>query len=127
MGILLDTSVLIDVERGVAALPGEGEDTAIAAITAAELLRGVHRADRVHRARREAFVEQLLVTIPTVPFTLSIARVHARLWAEIDAHDRYPGAHDLEIAATAVALDWALATTNTRDFEGIPGLRLMRP
>ena len=125
MAVLLDTSVLIDVERGLRTLP-QDEDAAIAVITASELLQGVLRAVPPHRVRREAFVEQLLATVPAIPFTLPIARAHARLWADLRAAGRVPGAHDLIVAATALAIDWPLATLNRRHFEGIPGLRLWR-
>lgn len=124
MGTLLDTSFLIDVERGAAAL-SEAEDVAIAAITASELLHGAHRADRAHRAGRLAFVEWVLDTIPTQPFTLQLARIHSRLWAEREAAGKPLGAHDLLVASTAIALGFDLATTDRRAFSGIPGLRLL--
>ena len=125
MAVLLDTSVLIDVERGARSLPDEDE-MAIAAITASELLHGVHRATARYRVLRETFVEQLLAEVPTVPFTLAVARVHARLWTELLAAGRLPGAHDLLVAATAIAIDWPLATLNRRHFDGVPGLRTYR-
>jgi tRNA(fMet)-specific endonuclease VapC len=123
VGTLVDTSVLIGVERGARALELD-EEHAIAAITAAELLHGVHRASAAERARREAFVEGLLAEVPTIPFTLAIARVHARLWAELAMAGRVPGAHDLMVAATAVALDWPLLTLDRRGFARMRGLRL---
>ena len=123
MGVVLDTSFLIDHERGRRELPAE-EDLVIAAITASELLHGVHRAGVGHRPAREAFVEGVLAAIPMIPFTLPIARVHARLWAELAAKRRTFGAHDLIVAATAVALDWPLVTLDRRGFVGVPGLRL---
>ena len=42
---------------------GPAEDVAIAAITASELLHGVHRASAEHQARREAFVEAVLAVV----------------------------------------------------------------
>lgn len=124
MGTILDTSLLIDVERGSARIPDD-EEVAVAAITAAELLHGVHRADRSRRAAREAFVEGVLSTIRTVPFDLHVARVHARLWAELAATGRTPGAHDLQVAATAVALGWSVAATDRRAFQNIPRLNVL--
>lgn len=125
MGTILDTTVLIGPERTRDALPAT-EDVAIAAITASELLQGVHRADARHRPAREAFVEGILAIVPTVPFSLRVARVHARLWAELASRGRMPGAHDLIVASTAVALGWRLATLDRRAFERIPGLELVR-
>lgn len=128
MGTLLDSSVLIRLERSAAALnlPDE-EDVAIAAITASELLHGVHRADPAHRAEREAFVEHVLRVFPVQPFDLPIARVHARLWADLAASGRLIGPHDLMIAATALALGWSVATYNPGEFGRVPGLRLRTP
>lgn len=123
MGVVLDTSFLIDHERGRHGLPIE-EELAIAAITASELLHGVHRADPAHRPRREAFVEGILASVPVIPFTLPIGRIHARLWAELAAKRRVLGAHDLMVAATALALDWPLVTLDRKGFVGVPGLRL---
>src|SRR5438093_13650518 len=125
MGTLLDTSILIDIERGRGAIPTT-EDTAIAAITASELLQGVLRADRAHRTTRESFVEGILATLPTIPFSLRVARVHARIWAELAAARITVDAANLEIAATTIALGWELATLDPRDFARISGLRLAR-
>jgi tRNA(fMet)-specific endonuclease VapC len=123
MGTLLDTSILIDIERGRGAIPTTDE-TAIAAITASELLQGVLRADRAHRTVRESFVEGILAMLPTIPFSLQIARVHARIWADLAAARVTVDAADLEVAATTIALGWELATLNRRDFARIAGLRL---
>lgn len=130
MGILIDSSVFIAAERGRLSLDAhlagqEQEPVVISAITASELLHGVQRAvDRQHRVQREQFVEAILSRSPVVEFGLEAARVHARLWAELVARGELVGAHDLLIAATAVALDFQVATANARDFQRIPGLRV---
>jgi predicted nucleic acid-binding protein len=127
---LIDASVLIAAERGRlnldAMLAEHGdEEIAIAAITASELLHGVHRAVRTKdRTRREAFVEQLLAHLPVIPFDLLVARVHARLWAELAAKGFAVGAHDLLIGATAIATGATVATRDARSFVQIPGLSL---
>lgn len=70
MGAVIDSSVFIAAERGKLVfervLRDYGDEpVAIAAVTASELLHGVHRAvDPSHRARREAFVERLLADCP---------------------------------------------------------------
>ena len=125
MGTLLDTSILIDIERGRGAIPTTDE-TAIAAITASELLQGVLRADRAHRTVRESFVEGILAMLPTIPFSLQVARVHARIWADLASARVTVDAADLEVAATTIALGWELATLNRRGFARIAGLRLAR-
>jgi len=130
VGILIDSSVLIAAERGRLALAEhirgqEQEPVALSALTASELLHGVHRAnDLQRRSRRERFVEAILTRFPVVEFGLEAARVHARLWAELLERGHVVGAHDLIIGATAIAMDFQVATVNTRDFEQIPGLRV---
>jgi tRNA(fMet)-specific endonuclease VapC len=85
VGTLIDSSVLIDVERGRLDLGDllrgrADEDFAISAVTASELLHGVHRAKvAAQRSVREAFVEGLLAQLPVIPFDLMTARIHARL------------------------------------------------
>jgi predicted nucleic acid-binding protein len=132
VGTLIDTSVLIAVQRGQldpAQLADEDEDeaVAIAAITASELLHGVHRlSSAVSRTRAERFVERLLAGIPVVAFDLDVARVHARLDAELSATGAAVGDADLMIAATAVWLDYRIATRDLRSFPKIAGLDVVR-
>ena len=123
MGTLIDTSVLIEIERRWPTLD-VNQDVAIAAITASQLLHGVLRSDAAHRAQRESFVEAVIATVPTIPFSLRIARVHAGLWAQLAARHRTIAPHDLIVAATAISLGWDLATFDRRHFSGVPGLRL---
>ena len=111
----LDTALLHDA--------GEDEAIAIAAITASELLHGVHRLTSVvARTRAERFVEHLLDSIPVIPFDLDVARVHARLDAELSAQGASVGDADLMIAATAVWFDYRVATRDLRSFPRIVGL-----
>jgi tRNA(fMet)-specific endonuclease VapC len=125
VGTVLDTSVLIEAERARLGLDlPPDEEVAIAAITASELLHGVYRADRARRTQRAAFVELVLRTLDTLPVDLATARVHARLWSDLAQEGITMGAHDLLIAATALARGWTLATLNAREFARIPGLRL---
>jgi tRNA(fMet)-specific endonuclease VapC len=131
MATLIDSSVLIAAERGQLDLDTlltaqSQEEVALAAITASELLHGIHRAVRLpDRTRREAFVEQLLAHIPVVPFDLLVARVHARLWARLAAKGLAIGAHDLLIGATAIASGARVATRDVRSFRQIPGLAIV--
>lgn len=141
MGTVLDTTVFIELERAIRALPaeramtevsqrleiqlGESEDVGIAAITASELLHGVHRATEEHRARRETFVESILAAFPVIAFDLLVARVHARLWAGLVSSGGEVGAHDQLVAATALSAGWRIGTANIRHFNRIPGLDVM--
>lgn len=128
MGVLIDSSVLIAAERGRLDLDARARGRAdeaigIATITASELLHGVHRADSAtRRHRREAWVESVLAAIPVLPFDLTAARIHARLWAELLAAGAMVGAHDLLVASTALAAGFSVATRDLRSFPHIPGL-----
>jgi tRNA(fMet)-specific endonuclease VapC len=127
-GILIDTSVLVDAERDsqvLEQLPADARH-AISVITVSELLHGVHRAapDRV-RIRRQVVVEALLAAIEQLPITPRIARLHAQIWAEMQAKGEIIGAHDLWIAATALAHGFTLATANAGEFERVPALELL--
>ena len=132
MGTLVDTSSLIAAERGELDLEqvlreSHDDEVAIAAITASELLHGVHRLKGgLKQARAERFVEQLLDRLPVMPFDLAAARAHARLSAELAAKGTPVGAHDLIIAATAVSLDFDVATRDLKSFPRIAGLTLRR-
>ena len=129
--MILDTSVLVAAERGTVRLEpfldslGDAP-VAIAAITAAELLHGCHRAaDPGVRARRFAFVEALLDLMPVLPFGLAEARRHAELWAHLAREGTVIGPHDLLIGATALAQGHLLATLNRKEFSRVAGLGLV--
>lgn len=132
MGIVIDSSVLIAWERKRLDLETQlaehvEEDFAISAMTAFELLHGVHRATTpAQRSQREAFVEGLLLRVPDFPFGLVTARVHARLSAELSANKTPVGPHDLIIAATAMANGYSVAAHDERSFPKIPGLIFLR-
>lgn len=129
MAVLIDTSVLVAEERSggvVEALVGE-ELAALSVITVSELLHGALRADAAHRMTRTAFVEAILHGYVSVPITHRVARVHAGLWSQLATAGRMIGSHDLWIAATALTHGLSVATLDTRDFERIPGLRVLTP
>jgi len=129
MGIILDSSVLVaferrrfDLERLLTAHPSP----AIAAITAAELLIGVERADTLERrARRRSFVENLFALMPIIPFDLTQARLYAERFAELASRGIVIGDRDLQIAVTALNLNFELATLNVGEFQRVTGLRLV--
>lgn len=131
MGLILDSSLLIAEERGkfdMARFLGEflDEQVAISAITASELLHGVERAqDPQRKARREAHVQQVINSLVVVPFDLEQAKVHARIWAELAAKGQMIGPHDLQIAASCVALGYRLGTLNVDEFARVAGLEVV--
>jgi tRNA(fMet)-specific endonuclease VapC len=124
--VILDTGVLIAIERGtldVDATLGL-DDAAIAAITAMELLVGVERADSAHRQARAVRVEAILSGLPVEPYNVGVARVHARLAVMAMTKGRPRSSNDMMIAATAAATSRILLTTDaSAGFDQLTGVR----
>jgi len=123
--LILDSEVLIATERAGKHLNGvidDDDDVAIAAISAAELLTGVNLADAAHRDKRTAFVRSVLDTIPIEAYDLSVARAHADLLAHVRRAGRPRGAHDLIIAATAIATDRIVVSADSKAYADLPGV-----
>ena len=127
--MIVDSSILIAFEKRrfyLERLLAEHPSPAIAAVTAAELLIGVERADTPERrARRESFVENILSRVPIVPFDLPQARLFAVRFAELAGRGEVIGDRDLQIAVTALHIDYELATLNVREFQRVTGLKLV--
>lgn len=117
---LLDTSVLIDHDLvDPALLPDE---TAIAAISLAELAAGPHAtSDEQERARRQDRLQWAAATWDALPFEAEAARLYGRLFAATRAAGRSSRTRvaDLFIAATAAAHGLPLYTRNPSDFAGL--------
>lgn len=130
MGVILDTSVLIAIERNSLDIEKlikgrENEPFGISAITASELLHGVHRADsEKRRLKREAYVEKIIETFPIYPFDLGAARIYARIWANLAKKGISIGAHNLMIASTTISLGFSVVTSDIRDYGKIKGLKV---
>lgn len=130
MGVLIDSSVLIGLERGRAAIADqlsgrEDEEFFLSVVSASELLHGVHRAKAPDaRARRSAFVEAVLSRFPLLAIDLPTARTHSQLWAELVSTGKMIGPHDLWIAAACIAHGLTLVTGNVREFQRVPGLAI---
>jgi predicted nucleic acid-binding protein len=128
MGILIDTNILIGWEKGRLDLAAEintrGEDSIyVSVITVSELLHGIHRAkDSAIIQGRTGFVEGLIGRFPVLSVDLATARVHARLWADLEAAGTPIGAHDTWIAATCLQHGLTLVTDNVREFLRVPAL-----
>ncbi|MCI5146343.1 MAG: type II toxin-antitoxin system VapC family toxin [Candidatus Electrothrix sp. AR3] len=127
MGLILDMNVFIHSERSGGSIDfsqwEEYGDVYISAVTASELLVGVHYAKTdAQRTRRSAFVEAVLARVPVLSFATEEARIHAGLFAALSRQGQMIGAHDLMIAATAIKHNCAVLTENIRDFERVPGL-----
>ena len=130
MGVILDTSVLIEAERREFEIDKFTENRGdeifgLSVITAAELLHGVHRADSTkRRLKRSAYVEKVIELFPVYVFDISTARIYSELWSDLSSKGIQIGAHDLIIGFTALSLGFSVATFNLRHFERIEGLKV---
>jgi predicted nucleic acid-binding protein len=134
---LLDTNILI-LRRWIdpAELPDE---MAISAITLAELSAGPHEVRRndeqsaydehVERARRLDVLQRAESEFDPVPFDAEAARIYGRVSAAVIASGRKPRRRmvDLMIAASAIAENLPLFTTNPDDFNGLHDLLTVVP
>ena len=98
------------------------DDVAVAAVTVAELLDGVELADVANQSRRRALVDSIVTTIPVEDYDLDVARSHALLLAHAHRSGRRRGAHDLIIAATALARGRIVVTADRGGFGDLPGV-----
>lgn len=96
------------------------DDVAIAAITVAELSVGVELAEGRTRRNRSDFLDGVLEEVPVIDYDLEVARAHARLLVAVRRQGRPRGAHDLVIAATAVASDRVVVTADAGAFDDLP-------
>jgi len=65
--------------------------------------------------------------LEVVPLDAALARVHARLWAQLSAAGQMIGPHDLLVAATAMHRRWAVGTFNAGEFRHIQDLVVVKP
>lgn len=110
------------------------DEMAISAVTLAELSAGPYcvlpnsEQDRYdeheERARRTEVLQRAESEFDPVPFDAEVARIYGRVTAAVIAAGRKPRrrATDLMIAATAIAEDLPLYTTNPGDYTGLEKL-----
>ena len=117
---VLDTSVVVDHDLvDPALLPDE---SAIAAVTLAELAAGPHAtSDEQERARRQDRLQWAAATWDPLPFDTEAARTYGRVFAATKAAGRSSRTHlaDLLIASTAAANGLPLYTRNPADLAGL--------
>lgn len=120
---LLDTSVVIDHDViDPALLPDE---SAIAAITLAELAAGPHATDdQDERARRQDRLQWATSTWEPLPFDGDAARLYGRMFAAARAAGQTSRSRlaDLLIAATAAAYGLPVYTRNPADFDALKAI-----
>jgi tRNA(fMet)-specific endonuclease VapC len=124
--LLFDTTFLVDAERSATDLDdafADDDEVAIAAITAAELRVGVLLSSGKKRASRLAFLDDVLAVIPVLDYDRAVAEVHAELLVHVRHEGRPRGAHDLIIAATAMATFRTVVSADDVAFTNLPGVQ----
>jgi hypothetical protein len=120
---LLDTSVVIDLPSiDPARLPDE---SAVAAITLAELAVGPHAtSDLDETARRQDRLQWVAATWEALPFDADAARAYGRVFAAVRGARRshQPRLAGLLVAATAIANGLPLYTRNVADVAPLASL-----
>ncbi|MGH7544679.1 MAG: type II toxin-antitoxin system VapC family toxin [Gemmatimonadota bacterium] len=135
MGLVLDTSALVALERGAGGARDWGEALAVVgdepvvlpAIVYAELLAGVRLADTRRRAAaRRAKIDALVSRVPMLEFGAGAAEWWAQLFAQLSRKGRLVPANDLIVAATARDLEFGVLVgpVDEAHFRRVPRLRV---
>lgn len=129
VGLVLDTSALVELERMVAReqagdLPWD-EELLLPAIVWAEALIGVRLADTPLRAaQRRARLEALRDRIPIEPFSAAVAEHYADIFAELMQTGTLIPQNDIAVAATARAASFGVLVgpRDEKHFQRVPRL-----
>ena len=136
LGLIVDSSILIEAERKGQTVTqllehirqtfGEVE-IAACAVSIAELVHGIHRAQSPEmRQRRREFVDELKRHVPVHPITEETAEIIGRISGEQAARGIKLPFTDLAIGASALEQNFGVATLNGRHFDKIPNLVVKR-
>jgi tRNA(fMet)-specific endonuclease VapC len=133
VGIVLDTSALVVLERSATSLERAlsehlDEPMAIPMVVWAELLVGVRMAGSPDTAaRRRARLEQLRLHVPLLPFDAAIAEHYADIFAECIRNGRMIPQNDMAVAATARKLGYSVVVGDRDEahFRGIRHLQVI--
>jgi predicted nucleic acid-binding protein len=123
---LIDTDILIDAARAFAdgvnflAAQRAANGIAISIVSAMEMVAGCPNPQSVAR------VQTFLAAVRIVPIS-ETASIQALHWMEQFSPGYGLTIPDALIAATAVEQQLPLYTRNTRHFQMLPGLQLIRP
>jgi tRNA(fMet)-specific endonuclease VapC len=137
LGLVLDSSLMIDAERkhltveefldSIRQRFGEIEVT-MSAVSLAELVHGIARANTPERrTRRRAFIDELKKHVPVQALTDSTAEIAGTIGGEQAAKGITIPTDDLLIGSSAIEQGYAIATLNVRHFELIPSLKVLKP
>lgn len=121
--ILLDTSVLIDLDD-VEFGGYESAVPAVSAVSVAELAFGLDVDDPIERRARGERYRAVLEQFDVLPFDIGAAEIYGTMAAAVRSAGRNPRPRrmDLLIAATGSAYSMPMLTRNPDDFAGLERL-----
>jgi predicted nucleic acid-binding protein len=136
MGLILDSSVAIAVERRgenvtqmlkqIVAATGD-QRTVLSSVGLTELVHGIYRAQSAQaRSRRDSFIRELLSVVEVYPFTKETALLAGKIDGEQQGKGVVIPFVDLLIGATALEVGYSILTFNVRHFRLIPGLTVLQ-
>ena len=99
--------------------PGEG---AISVITYGELAYGAYKSS--DPKKRLAWLERLTGLLPVLPLPDRTGDAYGRIRSYLEAAGEVVGAHDLWIAAHALASGLVLVTNNEREYRRVKDLKI---
>lgn len=123
---LADTSVFVTLEQDRPRRRKVPDEILVSVVTVGELQLGVlMAADGATRAMRLRTLTYVESTFEPVPVDVAAAREWARLVAHCRRKRRRVPVNDLWIAATALVHDLSVLTQDA-DYDGVPGLRVVK-
>lgn len=124
--ILIDTSILIEFFRKtdkanstLLSLVKQGFSFKISAITVYEIYVGANPS-------QTDFWNEFLEKIEVLPLTYTVAKTAVKINAELKKNRNQIDIADLFIASTAISNNLAVATLNTKHFERIEDLTILK-
>lgn len=126
-GLILETTFMVDLERELMAGTHGPAQTFLAAHADEELAVTftVTGELAVGLAGSRARWEEYLAPFPVLECSADTCWQYGELYRYLRTNGLLIGSNDLWIAATALAHDRAVVTRNVREYQRVPGLRVM--
>lgn len=124
---LLDTNIVSRLMQGHALVSARVDAVPLirigmSVISELELRYGLEKKGRTERLSEQ--LAEAILAVPVKPLPPDLAKHYAPLRVELERRGTPLSAHDVIIAAHAVAAGAVLVTNNTREFERVKGLRV---
>jgi len=124
--ILLDTNVVVAFLNGdksiLKRIQAEIDNIAISVLVVAELDYGAKVSQRFEENLEKLY--RLVDIVEVLPFDIECARIFGTIKSKLRNIGKPTGEVDALIAATAMAREATLVTSNKRHFENIEGLKI---